>query len=85
MALCCADNGAFPAEPADGDEHVFGLVADHVPKRPHQLQAAHQQDGQHQGQGTEGQRKLLLHGLVGLGGSLKGFGLLFRIRSNRGS
>ena len=66
-----ADNGALSAEPADGDEHVFGPVADHVPTRPDELQATHQQDGQHQGQGAEGQRELFLHGFIGLVVSVK--------------
>lgn len=61
-----ADNRALSAELAFGDEHLLGPAAHHLPKGPDQLQTPHQQARQRQGQGAEGQRKLLLHGRDGL-------------------
>lgn len=61
-----SDDCTLPPKPPDGNEHVPGPAPHHLPKRPDELQAPNQQARQHQRQGAEGQRQLLLHGLVGL-------------------
>lgn len=53
---------ALSAGPDSGHECVPEAARHLLPQRPHQLPAAHQQDGFHQGQGAEANRQLLLPG-----------------------